>query len=160
MGHNLNDTWVLWFHNPVDCNWGIDSYKKITEISTVEDFWKLNEVINEDHVINSMLFFMRDGINPMWEDNRNITGGCWSFKIPKKDVYNCWTELSITLLGESVSTKVENSSIINGISISPKKGFCIIKIWNSDSKKSSINLLSKNIPHLFLNTSIYKAHKV
>ena len=157
MGHNLNDTWVLWFHNPVDCNWGIDSYKKITEISTVEDFWKLNEVINEDHVINSMLFFMRDGINPMWEDKKNIDGGCFSYKISNKFVVNAWTNLSYTLIGYSLSKNKKFEDNITGITISPKKNFCVIKIWASSCEFKDPNLISK-IDNLSNEDCIFRKH--
>ena len=50
------------------------------------------------------------------------------------------------------------SKIVNGISISPKKAFSILKIWNRDLKSNNVNILSKKIPHVFLNSSIYKAH--
>ena len=34
---------------------------------------------------------------------------------------------------------IENSLKIKGVSFSPKKGFCIVKIWNNDSKDMEIN---------------------
>ena len=37
---------------------------------------------------------------------------------------------------------------VNGISISPKKNFCIIKIWNNNHKKEDVKLLSEKLTFL------------
>ena len=105
-----------------------------------------------------MFFIMREGILPIWEDKQNKTGGCWSFKIIKKDVFNAWNELAITLLGESITKNPVQNMEINGISISPKKSFCIIKIWNKDSNNNNSKIISKKIPYLYICDSIYKSH--
>ena len=47
---------------------------------------------------------------------------------------------------------------VNGISISPKKNFCIIKIWNNNSDKNSISLLNKTIDFLDMNEVLYSNH--
>ncbi len=97
---------------------------------------------------------MRDEIRPIWEDNNNINGGCWSFKVVKKDIYQSWIDLSISLIGETLSSL---PLLINGISISPKKGFCIIKIWNKDSTQCETSLLKSDLTGLNLQESIYKS---
>ena len=104
-----------------------------------------------------MFFLMKDDILPLWEDEKNINGGCWSYKIPKKDSYSSWIEIAIDVCGEYLISN-ENSNIINGISISPKKNFCIIKIWNNKIVKNN-KLLSKNIYNLNIDNCLYKAHK-
>ena len=156
--HILNDEWILWFHNPLDNDWSIESYIEIGEIKTIEDFWELQSYLNQNHVNNSMLFLMRKGIKPIWEDENNKDGGCWSFKISKKDIFKAWSELSIAILGETLTLNSSNYNEITGISISPKKAFSIIKVWNRDLKSNNVNILSKKIPYIFLNSSIYKAH--
>ena len=35
--HMLNSKWIVWYHNPSDQSWTIDSYKDILEIQSVED---------------------------------------------------------------------------------------------------------------------------
>ena len=50
-----------------------------------------------------------------------------------------------------------NTTEINGISISPKKGFCIIKIWNNNSKNSDTKFIVNTIPYIVNEESIYKA---
>lgn len=151
----LTDTWVLWYHNPNDTNWSINSYKKMAEINTIKDFWNTYEHIENNIIENSMLFIMRSGINPLWEDPKNINGGCWSFKISKGNIKEYWTELSIYLLGETIT---KNSNSINGLSVSPKKTFCIIKIWNNDKNINDIEILNKSMLIPF-DCCIYKQHK-
>jgi len=155
----LNNTWILWFHDPNDSNWKINSYKKIANIKSIEEYWGLYEKLSETVVQKGMFFLMREGILPIWEDEKNKDGGCWSFKIGKKDIYNAWVELSISLLGETIMKELQHSTTITGISLSPKKNFSIIKIWNNSSDKNKSNLLSRRIPHLYICDSIYKAHK-
>ena len=78
-----------------------------------------------------MLFLMLDGVNPTWEDPRNAKGGCFSYKISNNSVPDVWRKLSYTLVGESIIGNKYNNNI-TGITISPKKNFCIMKIWMSD----------------------------
>ena len=152
----LNDGWVLWYHNPNDTNWDISSYNNIAEIYTIDDFWNTYEFINNTIIENSMLFLMRKGIQPLWEDEKNINGGCWSFKISKGQIKKYWTELSIYLLGENLVSK--DVKLINGLSISPKKSFCIMKIWNNDKKINDKQILNKSMDIPF-DSCIYKQHK-
>lgn len=149
----LNDKWCLWYHNPEDKNWKINSYDNIYTFNSIERFWKLHNSM-KDGVINSGMFFlMRKGIFPIWEDKHNIHGGCWSYKIPKKNSHDAWIDLSVRLIAEQLCN---NSSSVNGISISPKKEFCVIKVWNQDSKKrDDATLLINDSEHFKNNPSKY-----
>jgi len=130
--HKLNDKWTLWAHLPHDIDWTVKSYKKIYTFDSVESTITLCETIPEKMINNCMLFLMRDGILPMWEDNKNKNGGCFSYKVNNKNVASVWKNLSYTLVGESLTTDKRLRPNITGITISPKKNFCIIKIWLSN----------------------------
>ena len=127
--HDLSDGWILWAHLPHDTDWGLKSYMKIYEFNTVEQAITITETLPPVLVTNCMLFLMRKGINPIWEDERNRNGGCFSYKIPNKDVPDAWKQLSYSLVGETMSDNNKLLPHINGITISPKKNFCIIKVW-------------------------------
>ena len=127
--HDLSDSWILWAHLPHDTDWGLKSYMKIYEFNTVEQAITITETLPPVLVTNCMLFLMRKGINPIWEDERNRNGGCFSYKIPNKDVPDAWKQLSYSLVGETMSNDKKLLPHINGITISPKKNFCIIKVW-------------------------------
>jgi len=127
--HMLSDTWILWAHLPHDTDWSIKSYTKIYEFNTLEQAVTITEMLPPKLIINCMLFLMRKGINPIWEDERNRNGGCFSYKIINKDVPGAWKQMSYLLVGETMSDNVKILPHINGITISPKKNFCIMKVW-------------------------------
>ena len=66
--YKLMDTWTLWAHLPHDTDWSLESYKKIYEISSIKDALILYENLPETIIKNCMLFLMRKGIKPTWED--------------------------------------------------------------------------------------------
>ena len=154
----LNSIWVLWYHSPDDDSWSIDSYNQICVFDTIEDFWILHNKINPIHIQYGMFFIMRKNIDPIWEDSKNKDGGCWSFKLSKKDTYKAWIELGIALISETINIDNEQFMSINGISISPKKNFSILKIWNGNKNDSDNKIINNNIPHMDISSAIYKPH--
>tara|TARA_B110001450_G_scaffold256463_1_gene287075 strand:- start:5921 stop:6454 length:534 start_codon:yes stop_codon:yes gene_type:complete len=155
--NKLYDKWTLWAHLPHDTNWNINSYKKIITFDSVESIVALYKEIPENMVKNCMLFLMRDGIVPTWEDKRNKNGGCFSYKINNKYVTNIWKRLSYNLVGENLTDNLDLLPNINGITISPKINFCIIKIWISNCEYKSAELI-KNIDELKSDGCLFKKH--
>ena len=158
MDESFSEYWTLYFHHPSDNNWDIESYKKIMEIRSPRDFWNVLDYLQNDIIENSMLFFMKGNIPPLWEDSRNIEGGSWSFKIYKKHIVRVWTDIGIHILTNELTKDKKDSDMITGLTISPKRSFSIIKIWNNNYRKYNTNLLIKTIPNLVLEDSIYKPH--
>ena len=154
----LNKKWDLWFHNLSNPDWSINGYTKIYTIETIEEFWEINMRMNINIIQNGMFFLMKEGIQPLWEHETNINGGCWSYKISKKECYISWVELLIAICGETLLEDKYNN-IINGVSISPKKNFCIMKIWTNNNENTSNSLLSTNIYNLNISQCLYKEHK-
>lgn len=155
--HNLYDKWVLWAHLPHDTDWSLNSYKKIMTIATVEDIITLSRGIPEKMVKNCMLFIMREGIAPTWEDKLNRNGGCFSFKVTNKNVHNVWKNTGYMLVGETLSNNYKLLKTINGITISPKRSFCIIKVWTSSCTYQDANMLG-DIPDLSKHGCLFKRH--
>jgi len=163
--HPLNCNWVVWYHNPADKSWTTDSYKDILEIHSVEDFLVLKNSWEQclPTVSEGMFFLMRKLKNgqvifPLWEDKNNCDGGVWSFKIDKEHAQDIWFKLFSFTVGETICHNTLESLQVNGISISPKKNFCIIKIWNNNYKHSDIKLLSDKLSFLNMNEVIYSTH--
>ena len=145
--HPLSDRWTLWAHLPHDTDWSMNSYKQIYTLTTVEETIAVTETLPDILVKNCMLFMMRQGIKPIWEDPKNRNGGCFSYKVSNKQVYTVWKELSYVLLGDSISKNSSFVANVNGITISPKKNFCIIKIWLNNCQYQDPNSLI-DIPNL------------
>jgi len=156
--HELNNRWTLWAHLPHDTDWSINSYKKILTISTVEEGIALTETLPEVLVKNCMLFLMKEGITPIWEDPKNRNGGSFSYKISNKSVYDVWKDLSYVVLGGSISTQSSFVSCVNGITISPKKNFCILKIWMSTCANQNPNIVTTDVNGLSSQGCLFKKH--
>ena len=124
--HELSGGWTLWCHLPHDTDWSLKSYIKLCDFNTVEQAVSVTEMLPPKLVVNCMLFLMREGITPIWEDVRNRNGGCFSYKVNNKDVQDCWRQLTYVLVGNSISSNKGLLPVVNGITISPKKNFCII----------------------------------
>jgi len=69
-----------------------------------------------------------------------------------------WFELMMFMIGECITTNTSDSILINGISVSPKKNFCILKIWNNTSNQRDKELLSKKLTFLNMDEVMYSAH--
>lgn len=157
--HNLLGKWNLYYHLPHDKNWELSGYTVImSSVDTVEKVVSLNESIHENIIKNCMLFVMRDGITPMWEDPRNRNGGCFSYKVINKFVPEVWRNLFAALCGETLSIDQKLSHHINGITISPKKNFCIIKIWLDTANYQDPGMIS-NIPNLSKQGCLFRKHE-
>lgn len=156
--HRLNDKWTMWAHLPHDTDWGITSYKKIYTIDTVEGAIAISETIPEVLVKNCMLFLMREGIKPIWEDPKNRQGGCFSYKISNKNVFEVWKDLTYVLMGNSISNQYSFVANVTGITISPKKNFCIIKIWMSNCANQNPAIVTTDVKGLASQGCLFKRH--
>lgn len=156
--NGLNDKWNLYYHLPQDKSWDLASYKSVmTSIDSAEKIIALNEAFPDNIIRNCMLFIMRDGITPMWEDPQNRNGGCFSFKILNKIVPAIWKALLYVLCGETLLTDPKRIKNINGMTISPKKSFSIVKIWMADCSIQDPGFIT-NVPNLSKQGVLFKKH--
>jgi hypothetical protein len=157
--HKLIGKWNLYYHLPHDKNWDISSYKPIMKnIDTAEQLISINEHLSENIIKHCMLFVMRDGITPMWEDKKNRNGGAFSFKVANKLVPLVWKTLFYSLCGETLCVDKKLSPLFNGITISPKKNFCIVKIWLENCTLQDPSILIQ-IPNLSKQGCLFKKHE-
>ena len=157
--HSLIGKWNLYYHLPSDKKWDLSSYQLILgNIDTVESVIAINQTISENIVKYCMLFVMRDGITPMWEDTKNRNGGCFSFKVINKQVHSVWKSLFYAMCGETLFINKEYHKLVNGITISPKKNFCIVKVWLLNCSIQDPNAMIA-IPNLSLQGCLFKKHE-
>lgn len=137
----FKNTWNVWYHHMKD-NWKLSGYRKIYNITNIQNFWELYNNWNKlGGILSKQFFIMKNNITPLWEDKMNINGGCWSLKININLAEKLWEYLSILLVSENI---YDNNNI-NGLSICVKKNnICVIKIWIKDNN-NNIKLLNKDI---------------
>lgn len=156
--HLLLDKWDLYYHLPQDKNWEVSTPKIIMRnIDSVEKLYGIVEALPHNLIKHCMLFIMRSGISPMWEDPANKNGGRFSYKVVNKYVVDVWKSLFYSLCGGSLCVVDKYSHLLNGITISPKKNFCIIKIWMRDCSIQDPSIIL-NIPNLTKQGVSFRKH--
>lgn len=141
---NLNNEWVIYFHDFMDTNWNRESYEKLVSIDNVVDFWTIFNTIKEKLSVG-MFFFMKKNIFPKWDDNENTKMSYMSIKILKTNASHFMEKILIHLMTDTLYT--DNPHMINGLSISPKKNFCICKVWINSVDDAHKNIELYNIPN-------------
>jgi hypothetical protein len=156
--HHLSDKWTLWAHLPHNTDWSMQSYIPISTFQTVEETVAVTETLPAILVENCMLFMMRKGIKPAWEDPKNRNGGCFSYKVSNKNVYKVWKELTYVVVGGTISKQMGFVNCVTGITISPKKNFCIIKIWMTDCNNQNPAIVTTDVKGLMPQGCLFKKH--
>jgi Eukaryotic initiation factor 4E len=151
----FNNLWTLYFHDPYDEQWTPASYKIQTTVATAQDWLQVNMSYSELWA-KGMFFLMREDIQPLWEDPANKEGGCFSYKVNKPDIPAYWLKLGAKLMTDNVAKDPDNNDKICGVSVIPKRNYCIIRIWISHDKYNNINLFDIEIPDY--TTVMYKKH--
>ena len=152
--YNLKSKWVLWYHSLKNKSWDNKSYIKVIEIKSLLEYKLLEDIMKLNHLQNGMFFLMKNDIFPTWEDPKNRMGGCISFKYDN-NILNEWLKILLVCITDDLS---EYNNEINGLSISPKKEFNIIKVWIKDDKKDYRILIKEYEPFMKLDKCIYKKH--
>lgn len=156
--HKLKNKWNLWAHLPQDPEWTIKSYKLVYKFNSVEETIAITESLPEPLIKNCMLYIMKDGINPMWEDPKNRNGGCFSYKVSNKNVFEVWRDLTYVLVGETISNNLPFVNSVTGITISPKKNFCIVKVWLSNCDHQNPSVVTNQVKYLMPQGCLFKKH--
>jgi hypothetical protein len=139
----LDNKWIVYFHDYMDSNWNRESYEKLSEITNVVDFWTIFNIVKAKLSLG-MFFFMKNNIFPKWDDNENTKMSYMSIKILKANA----TEFMEKILAYSLTETLykDHPELINGVSISPKKNFCICKIWINSTDTIHKNIKNYTIP--------------
>ncbi len=125
-------SWTLFFHDPEDSNWMESSYKVIGTFRTFSDLWATLRCIGTSKLLSGMFFLMKDPHPPLWENRLNVYGGSYCIKVPEKSAAETFDRYMVGAILGQTQTSIGNQIV--GVSISPKKGFHIIKIWNTNAK--------------------------
>lgn len=137
-------SWTLYFRHPGETKWTLNTFLSLGTVTTWGEFWALMDALGNESCGESMYYMMNDPFPPLWESHQNIRGGYYSFRCGKREAADAYHNYLIGAMLGSLSTD-PNTNRITGISISPKRGFNIVKIWNTDSKQSSTALLQYGV---------------
>jgi len=135
--HPLQNSWTLWFYkNDKNKSWEANQREIIT-FSTVEDFWALYNHIELASRLSAGCDYslFKEGIKPMWEDDKNRRGGRWLINLEKKhrssSLDNFWLEVVLCLIGETFESE---SVLVNGAVVNVRGKGDKIAMWLCDAK--------------------------
>lgn len=132
----FNDTWRAYVHHPNDTDWTHASYKSVGMLSNVDDFWLMWNAC-EPVITGTMLFVMREGVFPTWDDAACIDGSIGSAIVPETRAPEVFRDIVQMAVGECIARSPGQWSDVNGVSVAPKKGFCVVKLWTSSTEKNA-----------------------
>lgn len=126
-------SWTIYVHEPDDKSWTSDSYKRISPVSSWELLGSVLRELGTHRITNGMMFGMRGDTSPLWENSANIRGGSYCIKVNRRNAGELY-QLYLAAAASGAATTDPVANPIVGVTMSPKKGFCIIKLWNANAK--------------------------
>ena len=156
--HKLKHKWTLFYHLINNNDWSINGYTKICDFEYIEDIIYILNCINDNIITTVGLFIMKKGIKPMWEDPKNAKGGAFSYRISNQYVGETFKDLAYVLMGETISNDLSFVNDICGITVSPKKSFCVMKVWMSNYTHINPSVITSGIKHFAPKTAIFMKH--
>jgi Eukaryotic initiation factor 4E len=161
--------WSLYFHDTGDNKWNAKSFEMLDSFISFEELWGAMKSF-EDRFARGMYFLMK-GVPevvgedtkwekgnhaPLWEHKYNVYGGAYCVKVTH-DALNIYQHYAAAAILGELTTNPLNSII--GVTISPKKNFFIMKLWNLSADKfkdpRDIKLL---VPGLKVEDILYRPH--
>lgn len=84
-----------------------DSLVHLATMAELGDFWKVfnNFDVSQLPIKDSVHVFHR-GVKPVWEDPRNIKGGCWTFRVQKDKAGEFWKQICMLAIGDQLQQAV------------------------------------------------------
>ncbi|KAL8446068.1 hypothetical protein Emed_005247 [Eimeria media] len=174
----LQHTWHVWeqiqremTHSDRAADYS-ENTRDLASFNTVQTFWQLwahipqpsellghKRMIRQDnngrsHVVDALMIF-REGVQPMWEDPQNASGGHFEYRITpfqtkagQLDEY--WNNLVLGLVGGTI----EHSDYITGIRLVDKLGQgrnpCIrMEVWTKKCDRVVQDKISKDLEKCF-----------
>ncbi|RKP25212.1 translation initiation factor eIF 4e-like domain-containing protein [Syncephalis pseudoplumigaleata] len=164
----LQHTWTFWMDT---YSTGITSsnyeanLKPLYEVKTVQDFWRAYNNTTEPQKLHNRnnIHFMKRDIKPLWEDPANEKGGCFTFRIDKKETAKVWPELLMLLIGEQLDGIIVSGDEVCGLSVGSRWNSDVIQLWNARADLFNEKAITKKIKDTLgsveLQLPYYKPHK-
>ncbi|KAL8618285.1 hypothetical protein ACOMHN_061130 [Nucella lapillus] len=143
--HPLKNAWVLWYYkNDRNREW-VDNNKVVETVSFAEDFWSLYHGIVKANKLNAGCDYslFKEGIQPMWEDPANKSGGRWLINIHKNqrqtDLETAWLEMLLCLIGEAFDDHGFGEEVCGAVVNIRTKGDKLA-LWTRDYNNQEANV--------------------
>ncbi|KAJ7372448.1 translation initiation factor eIF4E [Desmophyllum pertusum] len=141
--HPLQNKWALWFFKNDKAKSWKANLRLVTSFDTVEDFWGVYNYIQAASKLQSGCDYslFKEGIEPMWEDERNRQGGRWLVNTQKnfrqQELDRLWLETLMLLIGEAFA---EYSDSVCGAVVQIRTKGDKLAIWTANATDQDANL--------------------
>ena len=147
----LENKFVFWYHIISNTTSDQDyqaQIKKLAQFDTLENFWAIFQYLKKPDDIKQPIEFQlfKEGIAPMWEDEKNKNGGKIALKLRKEYSNLVWEELVFAFIGGYFAKEIKDE--INGLVINCKKDFNTLQIWTKSFNEEVTSGIEKNIREL------------
>jgi len=137
----LEHSWCLWFDRYIGPGFSAEEYAQamleVVSFSDIQSYWRwFNHLPTAKQIDTSCTYhLMKKGIRPLWEDQANVNGGSFSFRIPLDDADEIWTQLTLNAISGQIDLILSQSfDELCGVSIGKRKTEVSIILWNSNAK--------------------------
>jgi len=166
----LESSWTFWYDKYPGPGLTAEQYagamRKIATVNNVQDFWGIfNNLPGLDTIPNkSSYHLMKNGSLPLWEDQANINGGNFSFKIKRNDATHVWLIMLLNVIGEQFHDVLYKDDDIQGISVNMRAGNeAAIYFWNKNAQFVNSSPIINRIKHvlqgvILLQDITYRVH--
>ena len=126
-------SWKLYFHDPSNPSWQEKDYILLATLTSWSEYWAWMNAISEAQFEQGGLFLMKDGFPPRYEQQTNKRGGAYQIQISQTDdeYRKLFDYYAIAMMQETATIDPRNKIV--GLSISLKRKFYILKVWNMDA---------------------------
>jgi hypothetical protein len=116
-----------------------DRLVRLAEVNDIRAFWSVfNNFDTTLLPLRDSVHLFKRGVKPIWEDPRNVSGGAWTFRVPKQLAPEFWKEVCMMAVGEQLQAAVAEEGVetfrddICGVSLGVRFGSMLVQVWNRD----------------------------
>lgn len=96
---------------PDDGDFQVSTEQLGTQIESVQDFWRYENNTPVDQIkMRESLYLFKSNIKPVWEDERNLFGGSWTFRVPKSATAAFWRHIQMMAIGEKLQEVLDKGT--------------------------------------------------
>ncbi|KAL8857560.1 MAG: hypothetical protein Q9178_005888 [Gyalolechia marmorata] len=107
----------------------------LESIITIKTFWEcFNQLPLQNLKMRDSIHFFKRGVQPVWEDPRNVHGGSWTFRVKNNLSQEFWKEMLMLAVGEQFIDAIQSGDDLCGLSFSRRFNSDHITIWNRRAK--------------------------
>jgi hypothetical protein len=155
---HLAEPMTVYFHDYENTNWNHESYELLFTVKTVGEFWTIFNTLKEK-ISMGMFFFMKGSTFPKWESAGMTERYTFaSAKVLKPKSIEFMEQTLVSMLSNTLH-KTLPPQTIRGVSISPKKHFCIVKAWIKSNTGNTADIVDESLydfPHMYHGSILFR----